>query len=104
MKTTIRRSLTAGQVGGSAAWSEAQGPGRGGFALVLETPRQARQSSLAELMKHARIVDLGITDLASNPEHLNSFDREPPLEVARTESGARVVEQLLAKIDWGAAA
>jgi putative toxin-antitoxin system antitoxin component (TIGR02293 family) len=29
---------------------------------------------------------------------------QTPMEVARTESGARVVEQLLAKIDWGAAA
>ena len=31
-------------------------------------------------------------------------DGKAPLEVARTESGARVVEQVLAKIDWGAAA
>jgi Protein of unknown function (DUF2384). len=31
-------------------------------------------------------------------------DGKPPLEIARTESGARVVEQMLAKIDWGAAA
>jgi uncharacterized protein (DUF2384 family) len=27
-----------------------------------------------------------------------------PLDVAQTEAGARVVEQILAKIDWGAAA
>ena len=27
-----------------------------------------------------------------------------PLEVARPESGARLIEQLLAKLDWGAAA
>lgn len=29
---------------------------------------------------------------------------KPPLDVARTDAGARVVEQILAKIDWGAAA
>jgi predicted component of type VI protein secretion system len=47
-----------------------------GLRLVLETPRQARQPSLAELMKCARgTVDSGITDLASNPEHLNGFGR-----------------------------
>jgi putative toxin-antitoxin system antitoxin component (TIGR02293 family) len=37
-------------------------------------------------------------------ENLPIFDGQAPLEVARTESGARVVEQVLAKIDWGAAA
>jgi putative toxin-antitoxin system antitoxin component (TIGR02293 family) len=37
-------------------------------------------------------------------EKLAILDGKPPLEVARTESGARVVEQILAKIDWGAAA
>jgi len=37
-------------------------------------------------------------------EGLGILGGEPPLEVARTDSGARVVEQILAKIDWGAAA
>jgi uncharacterized protein (DUF2384 family) len=37
-------------------------------------------------------------------ENLAILDGKAPLEVARTESGARVVEQMLAKIDWGAAA
>jgi putative toxin-antitoxin system antitoxin component (TIGR02293 family) len=37
-------------------------------------------------------------------ESLGILDGKSPLEVARTESGARVVEQILAKIDWGAAA
>jgi putative toxin-antitoxin system antitoxin component (TIGR02293 family) len=37
-------------------------------------------------------------------ENLAILDGKPPLELARTESGARVVEQMLAKIDWGAAA
>ncbi len=35
---------------------------------------------------------------------LGILDGKAPLEMAQTESGARVVEQLLAKIDWGAAA
>jgi putative toxin-antitoxin system antitoxin component (TIGR02293 family) len=37
-------------------------------------------------------------------ENLAILDGKSPLEVARTESGTRVVEQILAKIDWGAAA
>ncbi len=37
-------------------------------------------------------------------EKLGILDGNPPLELAQTESGARVVEQILAKIDWGAAA
>jgi putative toxin-antitoxin system antitoxin component (TIGR02293 family) len=37
-------------------------------------------------------------------QSLAILDEKPPLEVARTESGARIVEQMLAKIDWGAAA
>jgi len=37
-------------------------------------------------------------------EPLGEIDRKPPLELAQTEIGARVVEQILAKIDWGAAA
>lgn len=37
-------------------------------------------------------------------EELGILDGKSPLEVARTESGARLIEQILAKIDWGAAA
>jgi putative toxin-antitoxin system antitoxin component (TIGR02293 family) len=37
-------------------------------------------------------------------ENLVILDGKAPLEVAQTEFGARVVEQILAKIDWGAAA
>jgi putative toxin-antitoxin system antitoxin component (TIGR02293 family) len=37
-------------------------------------------------------------------EKLAILDGKAPLEVAQTESGARVIEQILAKIDWGAAA
>ena len=35
---------------------------------------------------------------------LNILDDKTPLEFASTEPGARVVEQILAKIEWGAAA
>ncbi len=34
---------------------------------------------------------------------LRELDGSTPLEVARTEAGARVIETILAKIDWGAA-
>ncbi len=45
-----------------------------GLRLVLETPRPSRHHRLAELMKLARgIVDSGITDSASNAEHLKTF-------------------------------
>jgi uncharacterized protein (DUF2384 family) len=37
-------------------------------------------------------------------ESLGILDGKSSLELAQTESGARLVEQLLAKIDWGAAA
>lgn len=37
-------------------------------------------------------------------EPLGELSGTPPLELAQTEVGARVVEQILAKIDWGAAA
>jgi len=37
-------------------------------------------------------------------QRLGILDGKTPLEVARTESGARLIEQILAKIDWGAAA
>ncbi len=36
-------------------------------------------------------------------EPLGILDGKFPLEVARTEAGARLIEQFLAKIDWGAA-
>lgn len=47
-----------------------------GLRLVLEIPREPLRPSLAELMKSAcGAVDSGITDLASNPEHLKTFGR-----------------------------
>jgi len=37
-------------------------------------------------------------------ERLGELGDSPPLELAQTEAGARVIEQLLARIDWGAPA
>jgi putative toxin-antitoxin system antitoxin component (TIGR02293 family) len=37
-------------------------------------------------------------------EPLGELNGKPPLELARTEAGARLIEQILAKVDWGAAA
>ena len=49
---------------------------------------------------------LGDADKANRwlRERLAILDGKRPLDLAETESGARVVEQILAKIDWGAAA
>jgi hypothetical protein len=48
-----------------------------GLRLVLESPREKRgRPSLAVLMKRARgVVDSGVPDLASSPEHLAGFGR-----------------------------
>jgi putative toxin-antitoxin system antitoxin component (TIGR02293 family) len=35
---------------------------------------------------------------------LGELNGTPPLELAQTEAGARLIEQILAKIDWGSAA
>lgn len=49
-----------------------------GLRLVLETPRQTPgRRSLAALMKSARgTLDSGVSDLATNPEHLTDFGRD----------------------------
>ena len=49
-----------------------------GLRLVLASPQTARKRpSLAELMKDARgVVDSGVPDLASNPDHLAGFGRD----------------------------
>jgi hypothetical protein len=49
-----------------------------GLRLVLEAPRKTpRHRSLAQLMKRARgMIDSGVPDLASNPEHLEGFGRD----------------------------
>ena len=49
-----------------------------GLRLVLASPHTARKPpSLAELMKGARgVVDSGVPNMASNPEHLAGFGRD----------------------------
>jgi hypothetical protein len=49
-----------------------------GLRLALEAPRKSRrQQSLGALMKRARgVVDSGVSDLASNPKHLEGFGRD----------------------------
>jgi predicted component of type VI protein secretion system len=49
-----------------------------GLRLVLEAPRNTRRRpSLAGLMKRARgVVDSGVPDLASNPNHLAGLGRD----------------------------
>jgi hypothetical protein len=48
-----------------------------GLRLVLEIRRESRRHRLADLMKCARgTVNSGLTDLASNPEHLKTFGRK----------------------------
>lgn len=48
-----------------------------GLRLVVEAPQQRQgQRSLLQLMKRARgAVDSGISDLGSNPRHLEGFGR-----------------------------
>jgi len=49
-----------------------------GLLLVLEARHKTRsRASLAGLMKRARgVVDSGVPDLASKPEHLAGFGRD----------------------------
>ncbi len=78
--------------------------------------RKARRETLSvdesdRVVRLTRIQALA-EDVLGDVDKANRWLREPlgilsgksPLELARTESGARVVEELLAKIDWGAAA
>jgi putative toxin-antitoxin system antitoxin component (TIGR02293 family) len=69
---------------------------------VEESDRLVR---LARLQALAEDV-LGDADKANRwlRERLPILDGKRPLDVGETEAGARVVEQILAKIDWGAAA
>lgn len=63
------------------------------------------------LVRLTRIQALA-EDVFGDSEKANAWLREPlseidgiaPLELAQTEAGGRVIEQILAKIDWGAAA
>jgi len=49
-----------------------------GLRLVLQTPPgTTRHPDLAALMKHALgVVESGVPDLATNPEHLKDFGRD----------------------------
>jgi hypothetical protein len=49
-----------------------------GLRLALEAPRRTRRPpGLAGLMKRALgVIDSGVPDLASNPEHLAGFGRD----------------------------
>jgi len=49
-----------------------------GLRRVLDSPAETtRQPNLAGLMKHARgVVESGVPDLASNPEHLKGFGHD----------------------------
>ena len=63
------------------------------------------------LVRMARIQALA-EDVLDDEAKAHTWLRQPlgmlngkaPLELAQTEAGARVIEQILAKIDWGAAA
>jgi hypothetical protein len=50
-----------------------------GLRLVLQSPRRdGAPPTLEERMKPAQgVVDSGVPDLASNPEHLKGFGRAP---------------------------
>lgn len=78
--------------------------------------REAKKERLTveesdRLVRMARIQALA-EDVFGDADRANRWLREPlgelsstaPLDWARTEAGARLIEEILAKIDWGAAA
>jgi len=78
--------------------------------------REAKKERLTveesdRLVRMARVQALA-EDVFGDPARANRWLRESlgelsgtaPLDWARTEAGARLVEEILAKIDWGAAA
>ncbi|MBI3514507.1 MAG: DUF2384 domain-containing protein [Proteobacteria bacterium] len=89
-----------------------------GFVIAPRTRRhRARRAEPLNVEESDRLVRLArIQTLAEqvfeDPEKANQWLREPlgilggqpPLAYARTDAGSRVIEQILAKIDWGAAA
>ena len=72
---------------------------------LLSTEESDRIVRLARIQALAEDV-FGDTAKANRwlRDGLGILDGKSPLDVARTESGARLIEQILAKIDWGAAA
>lgn len=69
---------------------------------VEESDRLVRMTRIQALAEDV----LGDADKAQRwlRQPLGELGGVAPLDLAQTESGARVVEQVLAKIDWGAAA
>jgi putative toxin-antitoxin system antitoxin component (TIGR02293 family) len=69
---------------------------------VEESDRLVRLTRLQALAEDV----FGEADKANRwlREKLAILDGKRPLDLGETDSGARVVEQILAKIDWGAAA
>ena len=78
--------------------------------------REARHESLSteesdRLVRLTRIQAMA-EDVFGDVENANIWLRQPlgildgksPLDVARTDAGARLIEQFLGKLDWGAAA
>jgi putative toxin-antitoxin system antitoxin component (TIGR02293 family) len=75
----------------------------------MKTKRQPLKSATSKRL--ARIEAMA-EEVLGNPRNAKRWLREglgilggkSPLEVGRTEAGARAVEQILAKIDWGGVA
>jgi putative toxin-antitoxin system antitoxin component (TIGR02293 family) len=78
--------------------------------------REAKRERLTveesdRLVRMARVQSLA-EDVFGDADRANRWLREPlgelsstaPLDWARTEAGARLIEEILARIDWGAAA
>jgi putative toxin-antitoxin system antitoxin component (TIGR02293 family) len=90
----------------------------GQFIISARTRRhrESRKEPLTvdesdRLVRLARVQSLA-EDVFGDPGKANRWlrqglaiiDGKTPLEVAQTDVGARVVEQIIAKLDWGAAA
>jgi putative toxin-antitoxin system antitoxin component (TIGR02293 family) len=69
---------------------------------IEESDRVVRLTRIQALAEDV-FVDVGKANRWLR-EELGILDGKSPLEVARTEFGARLVEKILAKLDWGATA
>jgi len=67
-----------------------------------ETDRLVRLTRIESIAETVFENDANASTWLRQP--LTILDGKTPLETARTEPGARVIEQILAKIAWGAAA
>lgn len=90
----------------------------GQFIIPARTRRhrESRKEPLTveesdRLVRLTRVQSLA-EDVFGDPEKANRWlrqrlgiiDGKTPLDLAQTDAGARVVEQIIAKLDWGAAA